>query len=355
MRLWSWLLPISVAAAITALSHSPTYPLGIQLPQPLDKLAHLAAFATLAASLDFAWARTTRRQPTHRRHLCIFAITCLFGALDEWHQSFVPGRVASAWDWAADSIGAALGLAAACLPGLRGRSLEAFSWAKGRARRPDPARPLILVADPHWTEELTGLAVATAAHPDADWLFLGDVFDVWIALPGLESQAHRRFLDWVDGRRQAGRWVGLWSGNRDFFLDGHADRFDYLGEGVGGGLPEEGLAFEHGDLVNGADLGYRAWNLVSRSGPAWVFAGLLPGSSGQSLARALERRMRTTNRDYRLAFPEQAFAAAAAEQPDRTFLTGHFHTHHRIGNGIALPWAHSGTFMVWRQGMVEAL
>jgi VanZ family protein/UDP-2,3-diacylglucosamine pyrophosphatase LpxH len=355
MRLWPWLLPLSIAAAITVLSHSPVLPLGIQLPPPLDKLAHLGAFALLAACLDFAWTRTSRGMPMHRRQLLILAITCAAGALDEWHQSFVPGRDASAGDWAADSAGAILGLAIASLPGLRGRRLGPLSWAKGHPRRPDPGRPLILVADPHWTEELTGLAAAAAANPEADWLFLGDVFDVWVALPGLESQAHRRFLEWVDGRRAAGRWVGLWSGNRDFFLDRHAGRFDYLGEGAGGALAEEGLAFEHGDLVNGADLGYRAWNLVSRSGAAWVFARLLPGSTGQSMARALERRMRTTNRNYRLAFPEQAFAAAAAEHPDKVFLTGHFHTHHRIGNGIALPWAHPGTFMVWRQNRVEEL
>ena len=353
MRLWPWFLPVSIAAAITVLSHSPAYPLGIQLPPPLDQLAHLAAFAALSASLELAWTRTVRSAPLHRRHLILFLATCLFGALDEWHQSFVPGRDASGWDWAADSAGAALGLAATCLLGLRGRVLGAVSWVKGRGHRPDPSRLLILVADPHWTEELTGLEPATAAHPEADWLFLGDVFDVWIA--GLDTPAQRGFLTWVDARRLAGRWVGLWSGNRDFFLDRHAGRFDYAGEGLGGGLPEETLAFEHGDLVNGADHGYRAWNLLSRSTPAWLVARLLPATAGQALAHALERRLRTTNRNYRLAFPEQAFAAAATEHPGSTFLTGHFHTRHDVGNGLALPWAHEGAFMVWRGGRVEPL
>ena len=353
MRFWPWLLPVSIAAAITFLSHSPSYPMGIALPPPLDKLAHGVAYAALSASLELAWTRTVRSVPQHRRHLTLFLATCLFGALDEWHQSFVPGRDASGWDWAADSAGAALGLTSTCLLGLRGRFLGAVSWVKGHARRPDPSRPLILVADPHWTEELTGLERAAAAHPEADWLFLGDLFDVWIA--GLESPSQHGFLAWVDGRRQAGRWVGLWSGNRDFFLDRHVTRFDYVGEGLGGGLPEEALAFEHGDLVNGADLAYRAWNLLSRSAPAWLFVRLLPAAAGRSLARALERKLRTTNRNYRLAFPERAFVAAAAEHPGRTFLTGHFHTHHQLGNSIALPWAHDGAFMVWRWGKVEEL
>jgi VanZ family protein len=33
----------------------------------------------------------------------------LYGVLDEWHQSFVPGRVVSVADWAADIIGVVLG------------------------------------------------------------------------------------------------------------------------------------------------------------------------------------------------------------------------------------------------------
>ncbi len=353
MRLWPWLLPLAIAAAITVLSHSPSTPLGIPLPPPLDKLAHLAAFAALAASLELAWSRTVGNVPLHRRQLLIFLATCLFGAVDEWHQSFVPGRDASRWDWAADAAGAALGLVLAVLPGLRGRSLRAVSWMQGNPDRLDSTRPLVLVADSHWTTDLTGLVPATAAHPEADWLFLGDVFDVWIG--GIESVAQQQFLAWVDARRAAGRWVGLWTGNRDFFLDRHAARFDYLGEGVGGGLPAELLAFEHGDLINGADLAYRAWNLASRSGPAWLVARLLPGSAARALAGSLERRLRTGNRDYRLAFPEQAFAAAAREHPGRSFLTGHFHTHHVVANGVALPWAHGGAFMVWRQGRVEAL
>jgi hypothetical protein len=36
-----------------------------------------------------------------------FAIAVLYGATDEWHQSYVPGRTASLADWATDAIGAA--------------------------------------------------------------------------------------------------------------------------------------------------------------------------------------------------------------------------------------------------------
>ncbi len=32
----------------------------------------------------------------------------LVGALDEWHQLYVPGRNSSAWDWAMDAVGTAV-------------------------------------------------------------------------------------------------------------------------------------------------------------------------------------------------------------------------------------------------------
>ena len=32
----------------------------------------------------------------------------VFGVLDEWHQSFIPGRFSEFADWIADSLGAAV-------------------------------------------------------------------------------------------------------------------------------------------------------------------------------------------------------------------------------------------------------
>ena len=309
----------------------------------------------LAAGAEPLLARRRKDLPPYRRHFRIFttlAISSLGALLMLGGGHMGQGR----WGpWLLTILGSAAGLAVLTLGRLRSRNLAAWSWHRGSSRRPDPARPLILVADPHWSDELVGLQAATRVHPDADWLFLGDVFDVWVGLPGMTSDAQRSFLAWVRERRRAGRWVGLWMGNREFFLDGYADIFDLMGEGVGGVLEGENLAFEHGDLINARDWQYRLWNRISRSGPMWLLFRAMPSKLAAFIAAKLERQMRTTNRTYKLVFPREAFRSAAKAHAQSVFITGHFHTHEVEGNGIALPWAFEGAFMVWREGRVEPL
>jgi VanZ family protein/UDP-2,3-diacylglucosamine pyrophosphatase LpxH len=352
---WLWILPLAVAATISWLSAQSHYPLGVELPPPLDKLAHASVFGSLALAMDFTLRLNRPDLPLYRRHLLVFLAVSCFGATDEWHQYFVPGRSCEFGDWVADSVGGGLGLLAGSIQLLATRRLGALSWRRGTLRRFDSAKDLILVADPHWNRELTGLEETTARFPKADWLFLGDVFDVWVGLPGMETEPQRTFLEWVSRRRAEGRWVGLWLGNREYFLDGHAGRFDLMGEGIGGQLEGEALTWEHGDLVNSADHQYRLWDLISRSGPFWLLFRVLPGGMARKVSIWLEQKLRTTNAGYKLTFPREAFRVAAVSHPDTTFLTGHFHTHEVEANGIALPWAHEGHYMVWRNGRVEPL
>ena len=356
-RLWIWTLPLAIAGTAFWLSSRSTLPFGINLSleHPRDWFAHALEFGTLAFALDVAVRRTWPGLPLYRRHLTVFLVVSAFGLSDELHQSFTPGRDCDVLDWLVDTLGGALGLVLTCATFFTTRRIGYQAWRRGRARRPDPGAPLILVADPHWSEDLTGLEAATLAHPEADWLFLGDLFDVWVGVPGMETPLQGRFLAWAAERRRQGRWVGLWLGNREFFLDGLSDHFDLMGEGIGGRLPDEGLAWEHGDLINTRDWRYRLWNLVSRSSVMWVVARLLPRAAAQALARRLHRAMATTNLAYKLAFPREDFRRAAAENAPDTFITGHFHTYEREANGLALPWAHGGDFMVWRNGSVEPL
>jgi VanZ family protein len=84
-----------------------------------DKVVHGIEYATggFLAAGAFGFLRG-------RRRLTAAALFCgLWGASDEWHQSFVPGRDSSIVDVAADVAGATIGVLA-------------FSWTAGRGRSP---------------------------------------------------------------------------------------------------------------------------------------------------------------------------------------------------------------------------
>ena len=73
-----------------------------------DKLAHVAAFAGLAAIFAITWQLSAGRLTA--RHLAwAWVALVLYAAFEELTQPLV-GRYASVWDWSADAVGAALGL-----------------------------------------------------------------------------------------------------------------------------------------------------------------------------------------------------------------------------------------------------
>ena len=72
-----------------------------------DKLVHIALFFTLSL-LTYRATRYQSRFPA----LSVYALwvsllfAVLYGATDELHQIFVPGRTPDPYDWLADSFGA---------------------------------------------------------------------------------------------------------------------------------------------------------------------------------------------------------------------------------------------------------
>ncbi|WP_114313987.1 VanZ family protein [Thermus caldifontis] len=72
---------------------------GVGLPHPWDKGAHFLAYGLLGFLLGVAL----------RDFRPAFFLAALYGVVDEWHQSFVPGREAFGLDLLADFLGAYLG------------------------------------------------------------------------------------------------------------------------------------------------------------------------------------------------------------------------------------------------------
>lgn len=103
--LWLW-LPVALdAALIFFLSSIPRLP---SPPGPFsDKHFHFASYALFATLLVRALASARIRNVTGRVAVLGILFATLYGATDEIHQMFVPGRTAALDDLAADALGAA--------------------------------------------------------------------------------------------------------------------------------------------------------------------------------------------------------------------------------------------------------
>jgi VanZ family protein len=127
-RVVAWLPALAWAALIFGLSARPTLP-APEVPY-LDKVLHFGAYAVLGACLAFA---------VHRSSLPMALAVLLgaaYGASDEIHQMFVPGRSPDVFDWVADAAGVAAAV---------------YLYSRWRVRRGAPA----------------GAALARAPYPGA--------------------------------------------------------------------------------------------------------------------------------------------------------------------------------------------
>jgi VanZ family protein len=101
-----WGPPVAWASLILIATSIPNFgdlvPVG---PPGADKLVHGTMYAVLgwlsARAVDASSLRTS---------LAVVLAASLFGAVDEWHQRFVPGRSPHTTDWVADTLGALTGV-----------------------------------------------------------------------------------------------------------------------------------------------------------------------------------------------------------------------------------------------------
>ena len=91
-----------------------------------DKLVHAVAYFGLCVVLRLAVGSVA---PPKVATVIAVGMTMLYGATDEWHQSFTPGRDPDVLDWVADAVGACV--AAACWI-LVGRIIRGSSNATSR-------------------------------------------------------------------------------------------------------------------------------------------------------------------------------------------------------------------------------
>ena len=107
-----WLVYLPLALYWIILFTATTLP-GNQLPDLhlSDKIEHFSAFFILSVLLNLALMFQKKSFILYKYSaLVTIIITLSYGAVDELHQIFIPGRSADIRDWLADATGVILGV-----------------------------------------------------------------------------------------------------------------------------------------------------------------------------------------------------------------------------------------------------
>jgi len=116
-----WLPPVLWMLVIFGGSSVP----GRDIPSGYSVYGHLGEYCILGVLVMLAVRRTWPDWRLRAPALAL-AIASAYGVTDELHQFLSPGRTPDPTDWAADTIGAAVGIALA---------LAVLAWSRKRARR----------------------------------------------------------------------------------------------------------------------------------------------------------------------------------------------------------------------------
>jgi hypothetical protein len=100
--LYYWAPVILYAGVIFAFSSLSAVPV---MPKKSDKILHFIEYSFFAFLLWRALARDRFWSLDIGRFIIVALIASLYAASDEIHQSYVPGRYASIYDWFADVAG----------------------------------------------------------------------------------------------------------------------------------------------------------------------------------------------------------------------------------------------------------
>ena len=188
-------------------------------------------------------------------------------------------------------------------------------------------------------------------------VFLGDIFELWIALNGYESSIHQRFLEWCTESKKDFE-VGFILGNHEFYLmDRHAGAFSWISE-VGHTSPD-GIRFIHGDLINRADFRYLTLRKLLRNRFTRWLLKITAGTIGPRVSEKVRKSLKPTNLQYKRTLPESyllQYAQSARAESVRMIFAGHFHRHVRLDFPDAAPveilpaWGNAGEIILMTPG-----
>jgi len=169
-------------------------------------------------------------------------------------------------------------------------------------------------------------------NTEHDLIFLGDIFDLWVALPRYETGIHRNFLSWCREQKKH-RTVGFLEGNHEYYLASQrAEAFTWCSNDAWW-QDDAGTLYVHGDQINRKDRNYLLFKKLSKNSIARYILRSLP--FGPKIADSLKAGLKKTNQQARLQIPWDEIKFFAdnrfAEGVDTIFM-GHFHQEYCCAN-----------------------
>lgn len=231
-------------------------------------------------------------------------------------------------------------------------------------------KEMIVIADPHLESvagDVEGMIqfVRTLKPAEQVLIFLGDLFHVWTESKRYRTSRQQQLLDEFNTFRQRGGSIFLAVGNRDLFFANRS--FSSLENG----LPFDAISrnclnftsgadviiAHHGDTVNRNDTAYLLWRRIVRSSLLKFVFKLIPAEKGKKLIYASEKKIKKTNKKFRVYFPEDDWSRFVKEchrqYAPTLLLVGHFHPErpiilkHASTTGIVVPsWHRTHAYFV---------
>jgi UDP-2,3-diacylglucosamine pyrophosphatase LpxH len=197
--------------------------------------------------------------------------------------------------------------------------------------------------------------LAAIEETDHDLVFLGDIFDLWIALPRYELDIHLDFAAWCRMQKKE-RIIGFVEGNHEFYLSNRrANAFSWCSNG-GWWVDDGETIFAHGDHVNRKDKKYLTFRRLIKNNLTKILLNNLP--YGPDFAESIKQGLKRTNKKFRMQIPYDEIKSFAdrrfAEGIDIIFM-GHFHQEYRYQKSesqklIALPdWLTTQKITLYRK------
>jgi UDP-2,3-diacylglucosamine pyrophosphatase LpxH len=189
---------------------------------------------------------------------------------------------------------------------------------------------MIIVTDAHISKAAGNHAtffsmLESLEKNDQALIFLGDIFDLWVALPGYESDIHHDFIEWCREQKKH-RTIGFMEGNREYYpATERGQAFSWCSTDAWY-RDDSGTLFVHGDQINYRDRNYLAFRKLLKNRVAKLILNHLPW--GPRIAEQCKQRLMQTNTDFRYHLPRREIRVFAesrfAEGVDSIFM-GHFH------------------------------